>query len=149
MSTIETLPVIFRAERNKGADVTAVFPTLPHDTQGRYFTIYAHVGQHGAGGFDWYRGTRAAKPEEYADLLRELRGIYGRSLAPGDPVFALLVYKRMNAQHRAAFAAEVQRTNRRDRALAARERGESVPLGSIRPLPDSVRELARSRPAFA
>lgn len=149
-STPETLPVIFRAGKaaEMRGEITAVFPTLPWDTHGRELTVYAHVGQHGGASFGWYQGTRAAKPEEYADLLTELRSIYERSLAPGDPVYALKVAARMSRHHRATFESEVQRQLRRDRALAARERGESVPLGSIRPLPDSVRELARARPCF-
>jgi hypothetical protein len=105
---METLPIIFRAERTKSGDVTAVFPTLPQDVQGRYFTVYAHVGQHGGGGFDWYAKTRAAEPTEYADLLAELRGIYEYSHAPGDPVFKLKVCRRMTRQHRAAFRAETE-----------------------------------------
>jgi len=74
---MQKLPIIFRAERSgdfKG-DVTAVFPTEPGTNQFD-FTVYAHVGQHGAGCSEWYRGTRAAKPAEYAPLLRELTGIY-------------------------------------------------------------------------
>ena len=74
------LPVIFRADRSgdfKGT-VTAVFPTLP-GTNGPYdCTCYAHVGQHGTCGRDWYATTRAATEAESADLLRELRGIYER-----------------------------------------------------------------------
>lgn len=107
----EVLPVIFRAERSgdfKG-DVTAVFPTLPHDTQGRNLTIYAHVGQHGGGSFTWYHATRAAKPDEFADLLRELRGIYESSFTEGDPVFLLQPFQRMTPAHRQAFDAEARR----------------------------------------
>lgn len=114
ISAAEVLPVIFRAERSgdfKG-DVTAVFPTLPHDPAGRFFTVYAHVGQHGAGCLGWYQGTRAAKPEEYVDLLAELRAIYETSIAPGDDVYSLKVCQRMSAHHRRAFAAEVERLRR-------------------------------------
>jgi hypothetical protein len=105
----EELPVIFRAERTKDGGVTAVFPTLPQDMGGRYFTVYAHVGQHGGGGFDWYHKTRAAKPEEYADLLAELRDIYERSHGPGDSVYRLKVYQRYSATHRTAFRKEARR----------------------------------------
>lgn len=73
------LPVIFRAERSgdhKGA-VTAVFPTLP-GTAAHDVTCYAHVGQHGTASRAWYVETRAAMPDEYADLLAELRRIYER-----------------------------------------------------------------------
>lgn len=105
----EKLPVIFRAERTKAGEVTAVFPTLPHDAQGMYFTVYAHVGQHGAGGFDWYRRTRAAKPAEYADLLAELKDIYEHAHWEGDEAFKLVVCQRYSAHHHRAFRAEVAR----------------------------------------
>lgn len=62
-------PVLFRVKRGKQyADdgVTAVFPCEPATLQGDTMTCYAHVGQHGACGLDWYNQTRAAKPEEYA-----------------------------------------------------------------------------------
>ena len=76
MNNIQTLPVIFRAEKSgpfKG-DVTAVFPTL--DAGAGMVTTYARVGQHSGGCREWYDTTRAADPYEYADLLAELRGIY-------------------------------------------------------------------------
>lgn len=104
-----TMPVVFRADRTKELHVTAVFPTEPHDVRGLTMTCYAHVGQHGACSMDWYRRTRAAKPEEYADLLRELRGIYGTSHGEGDPVIELEVRQRISAAHRNAFRAEVKR----------------------------------------
>ena len=99
---MEKLPVIFRKEKTDGS-VTAVFPTLPADVNGRYFTVYAHIGQHGSGSLGWYNETRAAKPGEYADLLHELRGIYSR---PDDAeAVELVIYQRMTPQHRAAFNA--------------------------------------------
>lgn len=103
---VETLPVIFR--KSEG-EVTAVFPTLPHDQTGRHLTVYAHVGQHGGAAWNWYSRTKAARPDEYADLLAELEGIYGRSMGPGDPVYRLQVYQRMTPAHRKAFEAEMQR----------------------------------------
>lgn len=107
----QVLPVIFRAERS-GPDrgtVTAVFPTCAADYAGREFMVYAHIGQHGAGSLDWYWRTRAARPDEYADLLKELRGIYGQSLAPGDPVISLQVRQRFTAAMRAAWQADARR----------------------------------------
>lgn len=95
---MEKLPVIFRAEKSgdhKG-EVTAVFPTVD---EGRGNVMcYAHIGQHGAASYDWYRTTRPATAEEYADLLAELRGIYTTRPAAnpdiyGDPV-ELIVAKR-------------------------------------------------------
>ncbi|MBH0113227.1 hypothetical protein I5E68_09740 [Novosphingobium sp. YJ-S2-02] len=100
----DELPVIFRAERSGDhvGEVTAVFPTLPNDRHGREFTTYAHIGQHSGGSFGWYRATRPATHEEFAPLLRELRGIYERSMAPGDPVYSLKVCQRITAAHRRA-----------------------------------------------
>lgn len=76
-------PVIFRAERSgkfKG-DVTAVFPCDPSDVNGYQMSCYAHIGQHSGCSLDWYHTTRAAKPEEYADLKRELESApYGYRL---------------------------------------------------------------------
>jgi len=74
----ESLPVIFRTHRHgeyKGV-VTAVFPTLPGTPDPWSFTVYEHVGQHSDASKAWYLTTCAAKPEQFADLLRELRGIY-------------------------------------------------------------------------
>lgn len=74
MTDNDIVPVVFRAERAgkfKG-DVTAVFPTLPADVRGYEMTCYAHIGQHGGCSFEWYNSTRAARPDEYAALKREL-----------------------------------------------------------------------------
>jgi hypothetical protein len=70
------LPVIFRVM--KSGEVIALFPTLPARLNGLELTSYLHVGQHGASSWKWYytRSHRPAKPEEYAALLAELRGIY-------------------------------------------------------------------------
>jgi len=62
----ETLPIIFRAE--KDGEVTAVFPTLPADYQGRAMTCYAHIGQHSGCSFPWYQQTRAAKPPRQGSM---------------------------------------------------------------------------------
>ena len=105
----ESLPVIFRAERAghfKG-HVTAVFPTLPGTYDPYTATCYAHIGQHGSCSWLWYATTRAAKPEEYADLLAELRRIYE---APGDPeAVTLIVRQRWTQAHDAARKAELAR----------------------------------------
>lgn len=106
ISTLEKLPIIFRRERTKSGEVTAVFPTLPSDYAGRYMTCYAHVGQHSGCGFDWYWSTRPAKPEEYSDLLVELRRIYERD--DFEPV-RLVVYQRMQPAHRREFNANLRR----------------------------------------
>jgi hypothetical protein len=103
----ESLPVIFRRDRGKDGDVTAVFPTLPYSVNGLYWTCYARMGQHSSCGVDWYYSTRPATPDEYAPLLRELQGIYERSMAPGDPVYKLVPCLKMTPAHRKAFDAQV------------------------------------------
>lgn len=106
-------PVIFRAKKERGfpLEVTAVFPCEPSDLTGHNMTCYAHVGQHGGCALPWYWSTRAAKPEEYADLKAELEGApYG---------YRLKVYKRMDHRLRAKFHKEVMRLKDNDRRLAA------------------------------
>lgn len=73
----DVTPVIFRVwPKNKGGDVIALFPTLPEDRMGYECSSYQHVGQHGAADCNGViRVTRAASPEEYAPLKRELEGI--------------------------------------------------------------------------
>lgn len=86
----EQIPVIFRACRGpefKGS-IEAFFPTL--EAKPGRMACYAHIGQHGEACLLYYRiKTKPAKPEEYADLLSELRGIYERD---GD---TLKVMRRM------------------------------------------------------
>jgi hypothetical protein len=92
----EETPVVFRAERSgkfKG-DVTAVFPCDPADSNGYEMTCYAHIGQHSGCSLGWYHTTRAAKPEEYADLKKELESApYG---------YRLKVYSRIQPWMREA-----------------------------------------------
>lgn len=101
-------PVIFRIERRKGGEVTAVFPCEPADMDGRTMTCYAHIGQHGGCSHQFAWSGRRAKPEEYADLKAELEGApYG---------YRLKVYKRVQPAHRKAFDEEVRRLNLVSRA---------------------------------
>lgn len=37
---------------------------------------YEHVGQHSEAAYEFYLETKKAKPEEYAELLEELRTVY-------------------------------------------------------------------------
>lgn len=109
MTSPTPLPVIFRAERSGPAkgEVTAVFPTLPGTHDPYTATCYAHCGQHGAcrHGWPWYALTRPARPEEYADILAELRRIYEPALrhpdTDPDPV-RLVVTQRWTKHHDAA-----------------------------------------------
>lgn len=82
-----TLPVIFRVYAR---ELCAYFPTERFDESGN-ITCYAHVGQHGGASPFWLSKGRLAKPEEYADLLAELRGIYESG---DDEHINLKVYKR-------------------------------------------------------
>jgi hypothetical protein len=100
------LPVMFRWEGGKvNGSAVAVFPTLPADMDGREVTIYAHVGQHGGASWAWFHSTRhkPAKPEQYAELMEELRGIYGESHGEGDPVYELVPVRKRTTAHREAF----------------------------------------------
>ena len=88
----EETPVLFR---KKYGEITAVFPCEPGTTDGLTMSCYVHVGQHGSCDFGWYNTTRLAKPEEYADLKRELESApYG---------YRLKVYRRMTTQLRERF----------------------------------------------
>ena len=93
----EALPVLFRKDRGKNPEVTAVFPTEPASHKYGEMTCYTHVGQHGGCSRMWYNTTRAAVPGEYAALLTELRQIYEED--EDEPV-KLVVYKRITTKHR-------------------------------------------------
>lgn len=97
----EKLDVIFRADRKKEPDVTAVFPSLCGSDE-YDMTCYEHVGQHGSCEQGYINRTRLAKPHEYADLLTELQRIYA-------PEYVLRVCKRITRRHRAKRKAEMQR----------------------------------------
>jgi len=67
--------VIFRkwGKRN-GGDIIAILPDNPSNLG--YVMMYEHIGQHGEG--DYYgvvSRTKLATPEEYQDLLAELKQI--------------------------------------------------------------------------
>lgn len=103
---MKTLDVIFRMDRPRryaGAampcEVTAVFPSLPGSRDPNTATCYARIGQHGACSRDWYRTTRAATPEEYAALHRELCNIYCGVRRDNDPPVRLRVVSRWTARH--------------------------------------------------
>lgn len=104
----EETPVIFRMERapkKHGADVVAVFPCIPADYAGAQMTCFAHMGQHSGCDYGWYVRTRAARPEEYADLKRELEAApYG---------YRLKVYQRITREHRDTLASTARRLRKR------------------------------------
>lgn len=93
------IPVIFRVYEG---ELCAYFPSL---AWGRDYTItcYAHVGQHGGASPEWLSKGRLAKPEEYKDLLAELRDIYETN---DDQHVALRVASRSHPAYRAACQAQ-------------------------------------------
>ena len=120
---IQTLPVIFRAERSgefKG-QVTAVFPTCTADYAGQQFTVYAHIGQHSGGTLPWYRDrTRAARPDEFAALALELQDIYETAPAANPEIYGqpvkLQVCKRFTPAMRREWQADARAARDRLRA---------------------------------
>lgn len=104
VSEVRLLPVLFRRDRTKDFQVTAVFPTLPADVGGTVMTCYAHIGQHSGCSHGWYASTMPAAPADYADLLAEIKGIY----ETGDDTVTLQVFRRITPEHRAAFDEAVQ-----------------------------------------
>jgi hypothetical protein len=114
----EEIPVIFRAERGcrataTGRDdgyrhITAVFPTEPATPDPYTATCYAHIGQHSGCRRAWYRTTEPATPEQYADLLAELRRIY----ETGPDAVRLKIVKRWTQRHDEARRAALRATER-------------------------------------
>lgn len=95
MTPAPTLPVIFRIHRK---ELCAYFPTERFNLMG-HITCYAHVGQHGGANPAWLSKGRPATPDEYADLLAELKGIYESNDAEH---INLKVYKRAVGKARRA-----------------------------------------------
>lgn len=68
--------VIFRRDRAKAGEVIALFPAIAGTYNPGTCSAYVHMGQHlSADLFATVQSTRLAKPAEYKDLARELRGI--------------------------------------------------------------------------
>jgi hypothetical protein len=69
--------VIFRKwPKKEGGGVIALFPAEASTVGDPYScSSYMHVGQHGAASVHLTYYTKPAKPEEYRDLYRELRGL--------------------------------------------------------------------------
>src|ERR1700743_2740281 len=99
---IDSTPVVFRADREGGhLWITAVFPCEPFDYEGYKMSCYAHIGQHGGCSQEWYNATRAARPEEYAELKAALESApYG---------YRFKVYSRMQPWMRKARFDEARR----------------------------------------
>ena len=56
-------------------EVIALFRNNPDDRGQEFITSYMHVGQHGGASRKLFRRKKAT-PEQYADLLEELKYIY-------------------------------------------------------------------------
>lgn len=56
--------------------VYAFFPEEKYNDRPNVFTCYAHVGQHSGCDIGYANGCQEATPEQYADLLNELKQIY-------------------------------------------------------------------------
>ena len=73
--TLDETVVIFRVWRAGPKSVLGLFPFERANDSGHVMS-YEHVGQHGGADYQTcILATRPAKPEEYADLQRELEGI--------------------------------------------------------------------------
>lgn len=78
---VDPVPVMFRTEfegpGNMGREtILAVFPSLPGVDKPGSVTMYAHVGQHSSGEYQYVLDrTRPATKEEYGPLKKELEGI--------------------------------------------------------------------------
>jgi hypothetical protein len=71
---MEREKVVFRVWPD--GDVIALFPRIAANVDGYECQSYEHVGQHGgADPMAIVQATRLAKPAEYRELARELRGL--------------------------------------------------------------------------
>jgi hypothetical protein len=91
---MKTYPVIFRYWP-KAKDVIALFPESLTDgscNSGNLMS-YQHLGQHGEASYPMIVScTRPAKRSQFADLLRELRGIYEH----GEDAVRLVIKSRVS-----------------------------------------------------
>lgn len=98
------LEVMYRKYTNKIGEVLALFPYMPHDSSGSLVACYAHLGQHGCAEVAHVMAsTRPARPDEYADLHRELTQIYELTRFPRDPLFKLRIIKRRSTKRLKSF----------------------------------------------
>lgn len=80
------LPIVFRKHFIRSEcsgtgrgywEVTAFFPTLAAESSNWYaITCYAHIGQHSAADTGFFQAGKKVKPEEYSELLDEIRDRY-------------------------------------------------------------------------
>lgn len=109
MSKAPELPVIFKRHYDRDLRrwfLTAFFPTLAWTRDD--MTCYAHVGQHGGADHGFFLAGKPCKPEEYADLLAELRGIYEEE----PDAYRLKVYRKRTPQMEDARRADYRRASK-------------------------------------
>ena len=78
----EITPVLFRKDKRKDGEITAVFPYDSWQCYGkRLISCYAHMGQHGSCVWPWVvLNTKPARPKEYRELKKELESLMGYNL---------------------------------------------------------------------
>jgi hypothetical protein len=93
----ERTPVIFRKwPKSKGGGIIALFPYNPGNSEYNCDS-YEHVGGHGTASLDPIHRTKPAKPEEYADLKKELESapyFYNLKVIERVPADALDIRRR-------------------------------------------------------
>ena len=93
------LEVMYRKYTNKIGEVLALFPYMPHDSSGSLVACYAHLGQHGGADVAHVMAsTRPARPDEYADLHRELTQFYEHTHFSRCPDYKLRIVKRRSTK---------------------------------------------------
>ena len=86
---MDNVKVIFRKSENpytKEKEITAFFPELTANYGN--IVCYQHIGQHGEADLSFYHSTKKAMPDEYENLLKELKSIYHD--------YKLIVMQRIN-----------------------------------------------------
>ena len=68
------MKIVFKKDINHDNEIIAFMPYDFINWQGD-FTCYAHIGQHGACNYEYYKTCRNATKEEYKELLQELKNI--------------------------------------------------------------------------
>lgn len=86
----EIQKVVFRAERRKSAEITAVLIGQQGSLTAPLSVWDSQCG-HGSGTYQWYRRTRPAKPAEYQNKLRMLQAQYA-------PEYQIEVHQRMSRE---------------------------------------------------
>jgi hypothetical protein len=95
---MDEVKVLFRKWRDGEREVVALFPEIPADREGDLCESYMHVGQHGAADPRIVtHDTRAANPEEYRSLLRELGQIGYTHLKVVERITPVMNEKRRQA----------------------------------------------------